>query len=211
MTGRPWTGGMSARYRLFRRVMMALGRVFLGFTVQGEENTPERGALIVASNHSRVLDPVFVCMAVPRRLQWMAKKELFLPGLRRFFSFIGAFPVDRQGGGRAALRAALEFLKEGWALGIFPEGTRRKEGVSPEAKSGAVMLAVRGGVRVLPVYVDRIPGPLARLRGERFRVFIGGPVTMSGDLRGRQEYRAAADDLLRVIYALPEQGREEER
>jgi len=135
----------------------------------------------------------------------MAKKELFVPGLRWFFALIGSFPVDRQGGGRAALRVALGFLGEGFALGIFPEGTRRKEGASSEAKSGAVMLAVRGDARVLPVFVGRIPGPAARLRGEKFHIYVGEPLAMDKNLRGRQQYREAADDLLRSIYALPEQ------
>jgi 1-acyl-sn-glycerol-3-phosphate acyltransferase len=196
---------MSARYRLFRRAVVALGRVLLGFEIHGAENTPERGPLIVASNHSRFFDPVFVCMAVPRRIQWMAKRELFLPGLRRFFSFLGAFPVDRQGGGRSALRTALAFIADGRALGIFPEGTRRREGSTLEAKSGAVLLAVRGGARILPIHVGRIPGPIARIRGAKFRAHVGPAISLEGDLRGRQQYREAADELLRTIYALPEQ------
>ncbi|MBA3426672.1 MAG: 1-acyl-sn-glycerol-3-phosphate acyltransferase [Rubrobacter sp.] len=209
MTGGTWPDGMSSRYRLFRRVVVTLGRFFLGLTIHGGENAPERGPLVVASNHRRFFDPVFVCLAVPRRIQWMAKKELFVPGLRRFFTFLGAFSVDRQGGGRAALRIALTFITDGSALGIFPEGTRRKDGASSEAKSGAVMLAVRGNARVLPVYIGRIPGPAARLRGEKFRVYVGEPVTMDQNLRGRQEYRDAADDLLHTIYALPERELED--
>lgn len=116
-----WPKGMTTRYRFFRRVVLLLGRVFLGLRLHGEKLTPERGPLILAANHTRYLDPVFVCMAVPRRVQWMAKKEIFLPGLRKFFDLLGAFPVDRQGGGRSALRAAIKLLSEGWALGIFPE------------------------------------------------------------------------------------------
>jgi len=202
---------MSLRYLLFRGTLRVLGRIFLGFTVHGAENTPDSGPLVVASNHHKFFDPVFVCMAVPRRVQWMAKKELFVPGLRRFFALIGSFPVDRQGGGRSALRVALQFLKAGWALGIFPEGTRRKKGATSEAKSGAVLLAVRGGAKVLPVYVDRIPGPFARLRGEKFHVYIGQPVMMDQDLRGRQQYREAADNLLQDIYALREQDPKDHR
>ena len=205
----PW--GMSTRYRVFRGTLRLLGRIFLGFTVHGAWNTPDSGPLVVASNHHKFFDPVFVCMAVPRRVQWMAKKELFIFGLRRFFALIGAFPVDRQGGGRSALRVALQFLKAGWTLGIFPEGTRRKKGASSEAKSGAVLLAVRAKARVLPVYVDRIPSPLARLRGEKFHVYIGEPMMMEENLRGREQYKEAADELLRAIYALREQRPEDSR
>ena len=196
---------MSPRYRLFRWTMRTLGFIFLGFEVHGEERVPEKGPLIVAANHSRFFDPVFVSMAVKRRVRWMAKKELFAFPFGKLFTFTGAFPVDRQGGGRAALRTALGFLAEGRALGIFPEGTRRKEGASPEAKSGAALLAARSGAPVLPVFAGKIPGPLARLRGERFRVFIGDPLTIDNTARGREGYRRVADEILREVYALPEE------
>jgi 1-acyl-sn-glycerol-3-phosphate acyltransferase len=197
-------GEMSPRYRLFRWGMLALGRLFLGFEIHGDERVPEKGPLVVAANHRRFFDPVFVSMAVPRRLQWMAKKELFVFPLRKFFFFIGSFPVDREGGGRSALRTALEYLREGWALGMFPEGTRRREGASGEAKSGVVMLAVRSTAPVLPVFVDRVPPLSARLRGAKFHVYIGNPITIDNTLRGRVAYREAADRILETIHALPE-------
>ena len=204
--GRRTPGEISGRYWLFRRVMILLGRIFLGFEIVGEERAPRDGPLVVAANHHRFFDPVFVCMAVPRRLQWMAKKELFVPPFRGLFYFIGSFPVDREGGGRAAIREGLKFLASGWALGIFPEGTRQKEGSSGEAKSGVVMLATRGDAQVLPVFVGPIPGPLARLRGERFRTYVGDPIRLDSGLRGRAAYRDAADEVLRAIYALPEKN-----
>ncbi len=159
----------------------------------------------MAANHIQYPDPVIVCMAIPRRMQWMAKKQLFEPPYKRFFEFIGSFPVDREGGGRAGVRAALAFLAEGWALGIFPEGTHKADGTAREAKSGAVLLAIRGGAPVLPVFVSKIPGPLARLRGERLRIIVGEPITLDAGLRGGKAYRDAADDVLRAIYALPKE------
>jgi 1-acyl-sn-glycerol-3-phosphate acyltransferase len=196
---------MSSRYRLFRALMRLLGRIFLGFAVHGEENMPPKGAVVVAANHTQYLDPVYVCMALPRRLQWMGKKELFAFPFGAFFYFIGTFPVDREGGSRAGLRTALNFLARGWALGIFPEGTHRAGEGSREAKSGTALLAVRAGAPILPVYVGETPGLRARLRGERLRVYVGHPMTVDGTLRGREAYRAAADDVLRAIYALPEE------
>ncbi|HEV3477415.1 MAG TPA: lysophospholipid acyltransferase family protein [Rubrobacteraceae bacterium] len=196
---------MSPRYRLFRWVLRTLGAIFLGFEVHGTQRVPEKGPLIVAANHRRFFDPVFVSMAVPRRVRWMAKKELFnFPLGGRLFYFLGTFPVDRQGGGRAALRTALGFLAEGRTLGIFPEGTRRKEGVSVEAKSGAALLAARSGAPVLPVLADKVPTPAARLRGEKFRVYIGEPTTVDNTTKGGKGYRLLADEILRTIYALPE-------
>jgi 1-acyl-sn-glycerol-3-phosphate acyltransferase len=195
---------MSPRYRLFRGTLRTLGVLFLAFEVHGEEKVPEKGPLIVAANHRRFFDPVFVSMAVPRRVRWMAKKELFTFPFARFFYFLGTFPVDRQGGGRAALRTALNLLAEERALGIFPEGTRRTEGASPGAKSGTAVIAARSSAPVLPVFADKIPGPAARLRGEKFRVYVGDPMTIDNTTKGREGHRRAADEILRVIYALPE-------
>jgi 1-acyl-sn-glycerol-3-phosphate acyltransferase len=197
--------GMSRRYRLFRRFMLALGWLLFGFTVHGTEKVPKEGPLIVAANHRRYADPVFVPMAVPRRIQWMAKKELFVFPFARFFFFIGAFPVDRQKGGRAALRSALDLLAADWALGIFPEGTRRK-GYDPEdaPKSGVAMLATRGDAPVLPVFVGEVPNPLERFSGKKLHVYIGDPITLNNISKQRLVRREAAGEVLREIYALGE-------
>ena len=202
--GRRTPGEMSPRYRLFRRAMTLLCRVLFGYTLHGGDRVPTQGPLIVASNHSQYADPVLVCVAVPRRLQWMAKEELFVFPFRKFFEFIGSFPVDREGGGRAAIRSALAFLAAGWALGIFPEGTHRGAGSARGAKSGAVVLALRSGASILPVYVGKLPGPLSRLRGEKLHIFVGEEVQLDSALRSGAAYRAAADEILRTIYALPE-------
>ncbi len=202
--GRRKPGEMTRRYRLFRRAVTLLCRLLFACRVHGGERVPSEGPLIVASNHSQYADPVLVCVAVPRRLQWMAKKQLFVFPFRKFFEFIGSFPVDREGGGRAAIRAALAFLAEGWALGIFPEGTHRGAGASREAKSGVVVLALRSGARVLPVHVGRLPGPRSRLRGGRLDIFVGEPVQLDPAMRGGAAYRAAADEIMHTIYALPQ-------
>ena len=197
--------GMSRRYKLFRRFMLTLGWLLFGFTVHGAEKVPKEGPLIVAANHRRYADPVFVPMAVPRRMQWMAKKELFVFPFVKFFFFIGAFPVDRQKGGRAALRTALDLLAAGWALGIFPEGTRRR-GYDPEEapKSGVAMLATRGKAPVLPVFVGKVPNLFERLRGGRLHVYIGDPITLNNTKKERLVRREAAGEVLREIYALGE-------
>jgi 1-acyl-sn-glycerol-3-phosphate acyltransferase len=196
-------GEITPRYRLFRGVMIRLCRLLFGYTLHGGDRVPAEGPLIVASNHGQYADPVLVCVAVPRRLQWMGKKELFVFPFKTFFRFIGTFPVDREGGGRGAIRAALAFLAEGWALGIFPEGTHRGDEASKPAKSGVVVLAARSKAPVLPVFVGRLPGLLSRLRGGRLHVYVGEPVELDPALRGGAAYRAAAEEIMTSIYALP--------
>lgn len=205
--GRSTPRKMSRRYDLFRRFMILLCRVLFGLTIEGMHKVPRAGPLVVAANHRQYPDPVLVCMAIPRRMQWMGKKQLYEPPYKRFFEFIGSFPVDREGGGRAGVRIALGYLDEGWALGIFPEGTHKDDGTAREAKSGAVMLAIRGDAPVLPVFVSKLPNPLARLRGERLRLIVGDPIRLDEGLRGGKAYREAADEVLRTIYALPKEKR----
>lgn len=205
-SGQEWPHGMTSRYRLFRSVVIFLGKVLLGLCLHGEKFVPERGPLILAANHTRYLDPIFVCIAVPRRVQWMAKKEIFIPGLRKLFALLGAFPVDRQKGGRGALRKAFELLSEGWALGIFPEGThKQKTEKDREAKSGVSMIAVRGRAPVTPIHLGQIPTPLGRLRRERFHIHVGEVIDIDNTIKGREAYKKAAEEVLVTIYSLPKE------
>ena len=197
---------MSPRYRLFRQTLIRLCRILFGLTLHDGDRVPAEGPLIIASNHDQYADPVLVCVAVPRRVQWMGKKELFVCPFRKFFRFIGTFPVDREGGGRGAIRAGVAYLAEGWALGIFPEGTHRGDEASKQAKSGVVVLGARGNAPVLPVHVGRLPGPLSRLRGERLHIYVGEPIELDPALRGGAAYRAATEKIMRTIYDLPREA-----
>ncbi|BBL78897.1 1-acyl-sn-glycerol-3-phosphate acyltransferase [Rubrobacter xylanophilus] len=194
---------MPPGYGLLRRLVLLVAWVVWGFVIHGEEKVPREGPLIVAANHRRFFDPLFVCMAVPRRIQWMAKKEIFIPPLRPVFRLLGAFPVDRSGGGHSALRVALKHLAAGKALGIFPEGTRRRREDAGAAKSGVALLASRSGARIVPVYIGPVPSLLGRLRGERFRAYIGDAITIPEGLKGREEFQGAAREVLQKIYELP--------
>ncbi|HVF02856.1 MAG TPA: lysophospholipid acyltransferase family protein [Rubrobacteraceae bacterium] len=179
-----------------------------GFVVHGVEKVPKEGPLIIASNHRRYADPVLVSMAVPRRIQWMAKRELFISPFDRLFFFIGAFPVDRQRGARAALKTSLDLLAANWALGIFPEGTRRKSYDPTDApKTGIAMISVRSNAPILPVFVGEAPNPLRRLKNARLSVYIGDPIYMHNTNNAnddRRDRREVAGRILWEIYALGE-------
>ena len=203
--GRLQVGGMTTRYRWFRAFVRLLLRIFTGFRVYGAERVPEQGPLIVASNHTQYLDPVYVSATVPRRVQWMAKKELFVFPFRGLFALLKAYPVDRQKGGRAALRSSIWLLEDGGVMGIFPEGTHRQGEDEREAKSGVVVLGARTSAQVLPVYMSTAPSPLRRLRGEKMYACIGKPISVDGNLRGGKAYQEVADGILREIYALPKE------
>ena len=140
-------------YDFAKAVVGAIARTFFFLEVRGAENVPRDGALIVAANHISNFDPPLLGVAMPRPVWYMAKKELFaIPVLGPLIANLNAFSVDRQAGGTAALRAALRMLREGRAVGMFPEGGRNVGG-DKEVKSGAAFLAAASGAPVIPAAI----------------------------------------------------------
>jgi 1-acyl-sn-glycerol-3-phosphate acyltransferase len=127
--------------------------------VEGEENIPEEGPAIFASNHLSFSDSVFLPVVVPRRMTFLAKSDYFTGrGVKgrltaAFFKGVGQLPVDRSGGraGEAALRSGLKVLRRGELLGIYPEGTRSPDGRLYRGRTGVARMALEAGVPVVPV------------------------------------------------------------
>jgi 1-acyl-sn-glycerol-3-phosphate acyltransferase len=127
--------------------------------VEGEENIPEEGPAIFASNHLSFSDSIFLPLMVPRRMTFLAKSDYFTGrGLKgrltaAFFRGVGQLPVDRSGGkaGEAALNQGLRILRRGELLGIYPEGTRSPDGRLYRGRTGVARLALEAPARVLPV------------------------------------------------------------
>lgn len=137
-------------------------RTFFRLKVRGKENIPPEGeALIFAANHKSYLDPVLVgyCM-YPRRLNYMAKAELWkVPVLAGLITGLDAFPVQRGGFDRKALVTALQVLREGKNLLIFPEGTRIRRPGLGKPLPGVTAIASKTGVKIVPVGIrgaDRV-------------------------------------------------------
>lgn len=142
-------------YRLLKwSVIIPILRFYFRCRVYGQENVPLDGPLVVVSNHASDLDPPIVSVCMRRPLAFMAKEELFeVPLLKQFISLYGAYPVKRGSADRSAIRSALNSLAEGWAAGIFLEGTRTPDGKITEPKLGAALIAAKANVPLLPVSV----------------------------------------------------------
>ena len=167
----------------------------------GTGNVPGSGPLIVACNHVSYLDPPVLGTACPRRLQYMAKQELFsIPLLGAAIAAVGAYPVDRKGSAKSAIKRSLDVLKEGGAIGIFPEGTRNRDGTRP-AQVGVALLAQLSGAPVLPACVT---GTAHASRFTRFDVYFGPPMHLPGGKASREELEAFAHHVLLTIRSLPE-------
>ena len=143
----------------------------------GLENLPQEGGFVLCANHLSGLDPICIASRLPRKIKmsFLAKKELFdNPFLKLLVSALGAIPIDRGGADLAAVRASMQALKDGKCLVIFPQGTRSKDNTRTPMLSGASMIALRGGVPVIPCYID---GPYRLFR--RIDVRFGKPIDFS--------------------------------
>lgn len=121
----------------------------------GTENIPAEGGFIIASNHVKAIDPVFIALGVKdRQIHFMGKKELFeKPVIRSILKKANGFPIVRGGADKEALDYAERVVKEGKILGIFPEGTRSKDYKPARAKSGIGLIAKEAKADILPVSI----------------------------------------------------------
>ena len=110
-------------YTLVKNLFKILFTIFLRLKVEGTENIPKDGPLVIASNHLSLLDPPVLGTAATRKGHFMAKEELFVPVLGTIYKILGAFPVRRGGADRAAIKHGIDILESGQVLAIFPEGT----------------------------------------------------------------------------------------
>ncbi len=168
-------------YRISRALAWALFRAFFGFRVEGRDHEPRSGPVIVVSNHLSDLDPLVVGAALRRRVGYMAKHELFVnPLVRWWITACGGFPVRRGEPDRRALRTALELLQRGGVLVMFPEGTRGLDRTLRPPEPGAAMLAIRTRAAILPLAVlgtdEALPRDSHRLHRATIRVRIGEPI-----------------------------------
>jgi 1-acyl-sn-glycerol-3-phosphate acyltransferase len=118
----------------------------------GLEKVPKTGPLVVVCNHGSYYDPPLLSTTIRRPVSFMAKEELFnVPVLKQLIRLYGAYPVKRGSGDRQAIRLALNALKDGWAVGLFLEGTRTNDGRIYEPKLGAALIAAKANAPILPV------------------------------------------------------------
>jgi 1-acyl-sn-glycerol-3-phosphate acyltransferase len=176
-------------YRGGRRIAFAISKWFFRCEWSGIENIPLTGPLIVAPNHNSFFDPFFCAAVVPRRMYFLALKPFFtVPVIGPLMTKAGGYPVDPDEGGAGSAREVLSLLKQGAALGMFPEGTRSYDGKLLEPKAGVGLLVAGSAAAVVPVKITgafeawsrhhRVPRPY------KINVVFGPPVALD-ELRSR--------------------------
>ncbi|MEM8639230.1 MAG: lysophospholipid acyltransferase family protein [Cyanobacteria bacterium P01_G01_bin.54] len=133
-------------------VVAPLFRVYFQGQIVGLEQIPTRGSVVVVSNHASNFDPPLLANALQRPVAFMAKAELFkIPVFATAIRLYGAYPVKRQQADRRAIQTALNMGQQGWAIGVFLEGTRTSDGRVHRPKRGAALLAAKLQAPLLPV------------------------------------------------------------
>jgi 1-acyl-sn-glycerol-3-phosphate acyltransferase len=175
---------------------------------RGLEHLPREGGFVLACNHVSSFDPWPIGLPLwPRRfLRFMAKSELYWWPLTYVLNGAGAFPVRRGQRDVQAIETAVSLVREGYAVAMFPEGTRRAKGLvkrfEARPRSGAARIALEAGSPLVPAAVAGTDG---LRRFQRLRVAYGPPVEID-DLRGREDLQAAAHEatqrLMEKILAL---------
>ncbi|WP_260430941.1 1-acyl-sn-glycerol-3-phosphate acyltransferase [Nocardioides sp. LS1] len=213
---------MTATYSVLHSIVPPIARTVWRPTVRGLENVPTSGGVILASNHLSFVDSVVIPCVVPRKVVFLAKSDYFtgtgLKGLasRLWFEGIGMLPVDRDDSkaALASLDTALEVLGRGEAFGIYPEGTRSRDGRLYRGRTGVAHLALTAGVPVVPVgltgteKVQPVGSTVPRI--VPITVEFGAPIHVAGRFDGVPQGRArreVTDEIMTAIQALS--GQEE--
>lgn len=181
---------------LLRPAVRAISRAVWRVRFRGVEHIPERGGVVIASNHQTYVDPFWISLPCRRPVRYLAWSEAFKwPLAGRAMELLGAWPVVIERGNPSAHRRSLRWLRGGGAIMIFPEGGRAfGDGVMLRFKAGAARLALEAGVPILPVTVRG--GNNAWPRGQRWprasRVEIIYHPLQSPSVREGEDARAAA-------------------
>lgn len=206
MTPRP-----SLTYRLVSALLVfPLFRLLFRGRTLGNDRVPMQGPVVVVANHGSHLDPPLLGHALGRPVAFMAKAELFgIPLLGPLIRACGAYPVKRGASDREAIRTATARLQDGWAIGVFLDGTRQKDGRVNHPMPGAALLSARSGAPLLPVAIINSHRALGtgqtwpRLVPIQLR--IGEPIPAPASRR-KPDLESTSIELQRRINALLDQG-----
>lgn len=211
-------------YWVLKAILKPLLRIVYRIRVEGLENVPKKGGAIIAANHLSFLDSFFIPLVVKRRkVTYLAKADYFKSWKTSwFFSMAGQIPCERDGGNKAqqSLDIALDVLRDGKLLGIYPEGTRSPDGHLYRGRTGVARLALAAGRQVIPcglVGTEKVMpknAKLPRLRGRPTVVVrFGAPIEFSryaGQERDRFVLRSITDEISFEIMQLSGQEYKDE-
>lgn len=199
-----WNTFVPAFYWGATYALRAALTIVVRWRVRGRDSVPRSGGIIVVANHLNNVDPPVLGAAIAkRRIRYMAKVELFKFPIGVIPRLYGAFPVRRFDADARALLAAERMLREGQAVGMFPEGTRSRTGRMGPVHPGTAVVALRSGAVVIPCAItgtQAFPNPLRVLKRPRIEVAIGEPLQF--EARRRPSEAEVADATAKILTAI---------
>lgn len=191
-------------YNLLQLIFSIFFKLFFRAEIYGREHMPKDGAVILAANHMSNWDPPFVATFLQRPVSYMAKVELFKnPIFGRAITACHAFPVKRGAADRGAIKAAMQVLKEGRCLGLFPEGTRSRTGKLGKAEAGVALIAAMSKAPIVPAAIIGTDKIFAK--GGHFpklKVIYGEPMMFTGDHKDKEALEAFSQSIMAKIAAM---------
>ena len=194
-------------YHSLRLFGILLAKLLFRVEAKGLKSVPTSGSFILASNHVSYLDPVILGVACPRPLYFMSRSSLFTyPVFGWLIRHLHAFPVRRDEADPSSIRTALECLRQGKALVIFPEGGRSRTGQLGKAHPGIGLVAARARVPVVPVYLSGTDKALPReakfIHPCKISVHFGPPLFFRESVvetKRSLSYQAFADQVMAAL------------
>ena len=193
---------------MFYKFFKALCRIWYGIIfrtqVIGAENIPKRGAFILAANHVSNWDPPFLGTFIEREVCYMGKEELFKnPVMAWICRHLYVFPVKRGAADKTAIKTAVNILRDGKCLGIFPEGTRSKTGKLGKAEAGVSLIAAMTKAPIIPAAIVDTEKIFSRaVKFPRLVVVYGAPMKFSGSTKDKAALENFAQDIMNEIVKL---------
>ncbi|MEX0700967.1 MAG: lysophospholipid acyltransferase family protein [Planctomycetales bacterium] len=186
----------------FQVVLRLVFTIWLRYRARGTAKVPRAGGALLLINHQSFLDPLLVGLPLSRPVSYLARDSLFAaPVLGWILRNTYVLPIDRDSAGAGSIRIAIDRLRHGFLVGIFPEGTRTRDGSVGEFKPGFVALVRRAKLPVYPIGIagafEALPRQIFRLRFARVRVVFGDP--FSPDEIERLASRGREAEFVRVV------------
>ena len=177
---------MTTTYRLFRWSVRQFAKIYGKWSVIHPERVPSTGAVILCANHVSFLDPPLVGAGIKRECAFMARHTLWKGGLMKWaLPRLNAFPVHRDTADRNALRVSIDWLKRGYVLVMFPEGTRGPGGQLRPAEPGVALIVKQSAAPVVPVAVigaeDVLPMGASKPKKGKITIVYGHPIFFTPD------------------------------
>ncbi len=141
-------------YGILWLLVNAVGRLLFRYRVEGREQVPARGGLLIAANHASYVDIPFMGAAVRRRMWFLGRQDLFLPGLRPVIEWLGWIPIRQDRLDREGFDKAIRLIQDGKIVVIYPEGTRTPDGALKRGKPGIGVIVAETGCPVIPAYLS---------------------------------------------------------